>query len=62
MNLFLVAHRALQNPTIFTNKLYKQAAIAVIAGIVIRLIIGIPVSNPRLILDASQLMCDRLAR
>ncbi|KAJ8113747.1 hypothetical protein ONZ43_g5085 [Nemania bipapillata] len=37
------AHRALQNPAIFTNAHYKQAAIAVGAGIAIRLVIAIPV-------------------
>lgn len=33
----------MQNPDIFTNTHYKQAAIAVAAGIAIRLIIAIPV-------------------
>ncbi|KAF2972000.1 hypothetical protein GQX73_g1584 [Xylaria multiplex] len=37
------AHRALQNPAIFTNAHYKQAAIAVGAGLVIRLAIVIPI-------------------
>jgi hypothetical protein len=38
-----VAHRALQNPNIFTSHHYRQAAIAVCAGIAIRLIINIPI-------------------
>ncbi|KAI0394471.1 formamidase [Xylariaceae sp. FL0594] len=38
------AHRALQNPAIFTNAHYKQAAIAVAAGIAIRLAISIPIT------------------
>jgi hypothetical protein len=40
------AHRALQNPAIFTNDHYKQAAAAVVVGICIRLAIMIPVSAP----------------
>ena len=43
---FVGANRALQNPGLFTNRHYKQAALAVAAGIVIRLIISIPV-RPR---------------
>ena len=39
-----IVHRALQNPAIFTSEHYRQAAIAVAAGIAIRLIITIPVS------------------
>jgi hypothetical protein len=37
------ALRALQNPGIFTSSHYRQAAIAVAAGIAIRLAIAIPV-------------------
>jgi hypothetical protein len=33
----------MQNPAIFTNKHYKQAAYAVLAGIAIRIAISIPV-------------------
>ncbi|KAI0206022.1 transmembrane protein UsgS [Astrocystis sublimbata] len=40
---FVGAHRALQNPAIFTNSHYKQAAIAVGAGLAIRLAITIPI-------------------
>lgn len=35
----------MQNPEIFTNSHYKQAAMAVAAGIAIRLIIAIPVCS-----------------
>lgn len=38
------AYRALQNPGLFKYEHYRQAAIAVCAGIVIRLLIGAPVS------------------
>lgn len=37
------ALRALQNPKLFTSDHYKQAAIAVAAGILIRLAIAVPV-------------------
>lgn len=40
----IVAHRALQNPAIFTSEHYRQALYAVGAGIAIRLAIAIPVS------------------
>ncbi|KAH8653312.1 transmembrane protein UsgS [Xylariales sp. PMI_506] len=42
------AHRALQNPAIFTNAHYKQVLIAVGAGVVIRLIIAIPILGTKL--------------
>lgn len=42
------AHRALQNPGLFTSSHYKQAAIAVVVGIGIRLAISIPVSTPKI--------------
>ncbi|KAG7150091.1 hypothetical protein HYQ46_000979 [Verticillium longisporum] len=38
---FVGAHRALQNPGIFTSDHYKQAAAAVVAGLAIRLIVSI---------------------
>lgn len=36
-------NRALQNPRLFTSDHYRQAAIAVAAGIAIRIIVAIPV-------------------
>lgn len=44
------AYRALQNPAIFTSRHYKQAALAVAAGIVIRLLISIPAIGIRVLL------------
>lgn len=38
------AFRALQNPALFTSDHYRQAALAVAAGIAIRVILVIPVS------------------
>lgn len=43
------ALRALQNPALFTSEHYKQAAIAVVAGIAIRVAIAIPVRLERVI-------------
>lgn len=44
MQLTLVgAHRALQNPALFNNDHYKQAATAVVAGLGIRLLVSLPV-------------------
>jgi len=40
------ALRAVQNPELFTADVYRQAAIAVAAGIAIRLLVAIPVSLP----------------
>ncbi|KAF2000557.1 hypothetical protein P154DRAFT_197702 [Amniculicola lignicola CBS 123094] len=48
--LTLVANRALQNPDLFTSKHYRQAAIAVAAGIAIRIIVAIPIIGVRVLL------------
>jgi len=39
------AYRALQNPALFTSDHYRQALLAVAAGIAIRIIVAIPVRN-----------------
>lgn len=52
------AHRALQNPGIFTNDHYKQAAIAVGAGIAIRIAIAIPIIGIKLLLGVLSLIFD----
>lgn len=39
------ANRALQNPGLFTSEHYRQAALAVAAGMGIRILIAIPVSQ-----------------
>lgn len=44
------ANRAMQNPGIFTNEHYKQAAYAVLAGIAIRLAIAIPTTGIRVLI------------
>ncbi|PBP18716.1 transmembrane protein UsgS [Diplocarpon rosae] len=44
------ALRALQNPGLFTSEHYKQAAIAVAAGLAIRILIGIPVIGIKVLL------------
>jgi hypothetical protein len=38
-------NRAVQNPALFTSDHYRQAAIAVAAGIAIRVIVAVPVSS-----------------
>ncbi|KAK7937681.1 uncharacterized protein PG986_014549 [Apiospora aurea] len=52
------ANRALQNPEIFTNQHYRQAAIAVVAGIAIRLIVQIPIIALKLLIRGSALIWD----
>ncbi|KAH6844833.1 formamidase [Chaetomium sp. MPI-CAGE-AT-0009] len=44
------AHRALQNPQMFTSQHYKQAAIAVAGGIAIRLLIAFPIFGIKVLL------------
>ncbi|KZF21863.1 transmembrane protein UsgS [Xylona heveae TC161] len=44
------AYRALQNPALFKYEHYRQAALAVCAGVVIRLIIAIPLIGVRVLL------------
>ncbi|KAK1753526.1 formamidase [Echria macrotheca] len=50
------AHRALQNPKLFTSQHYKQAAIAVAAGIAIRILIAIPIYGVKVLLWVSSLI------
>ncbi|GKT63768.1 transmembrane protein UsgS [Colletotrichum tofieldiae] len=44
------AHRALQNPALFTSDHYRQAGIAVLSGLAIRLVISIPIIGVRVFL------------
>ncbi|KAK3384808.1 hypothetical protein B0H63DRAFT_171512 [Podospora didyma] len=46
------AHRAFQNPNIFTSEHYKQAVIAVASGIAIRILIAIPIIGIKVLLWA----------
>lgn len=52
LQIFLTssAVRALQNPSLFTSEHYKQAAIAVGAGIAIRLIVSVPIWGIKVLL------------
>ena len=45
------AYRALQNPGLFKYEHYRQAALAVCAGIFIRFLIAVPVSSAEWISD-----------
>lgn len=44
------ANRALQNPNLFTGSHYRQAAIAVCAGLAIRIIVNIPIYGVKVLL------------
>ncbi|KAI2602696.1 formamidase [Hypoxylon sp. NC1633] len=55
---FVGAHRALQNPAIFTNAHYTQAAMAVGAGIAIRLAIAVPIIGVKVLLSLLSLIFD----
>ncbi|KAJ9648998.1 hypothetical protein H2201_002080 [Coniosporium apollinis] len=53
---FVGAHRALQNPRLFTSDHYKQAAIAVAVGIAIRVLIVVPTTALTLLLEGIALV------
>lgn len=55
---FVGAHRALQNPELFTGTHYRQAAFAVCAGLAIRMIINIPIYAVKLVLFFASLIFD----
>ncbi|KAK4947183.1 hypothetical protein LTR10_013955 [Elasticomyces elasticus] len=55
---FVGANRALQNPKLFTTTHYRQAAFAVIAGLVISLILRIPTWTVRILLKILGLFTD----
>ncbi|OLN87712.1 hypothetical protein CCHL11_05711 [Colletotrichum chlorophyti] len=44
------AHRALQNPALFTSDHYRQAGIAVLTGLAIRIIISVPIIGVKVLL------------
>ncbi|SLM41182.1 transmembrane protein [Lasallia pustulata] len=52
------AYRALQNPGLFKYDHYRQAAIAVCAGIVIRLVIGAPIVAIKVVLQLLSYFID----
>lgn len=52
------ANRALQNPKLFTSEHYKQALIAVAAGLAIRLLVAIPTLGTRLLIRFIGLFTD----
>jgi len=52
------AHRALQNPQLFTTTHYRQAAIAVCAGLAIRIIINVPIYAVKLLIFLLSLFVD----
>ncbi|KAM0704920.1 hypothetical protein Q7P35_007707 [Cladosporium inversicolor] len=52
------ALRALKNPGLFTSEHYKQAALAVLAGIVIRVLVAIPTAGIRVLISFLGLFTD----
>lgn len=52
------ANRALQNPGLFTSQHYKQAALAVVAGIAIRILVAIPTIGVRILIRFIGLFAD----
>ena len=52
------AHRALQNPALFTSEHYRQAALAVAAGLAIRILVAIPTIGLRVLLRVAGLFTD----
>ncbi|KAK6540342.1 hypothetical protein TWF694_009145 [Orbilia ellipsospora] len=52
------AYRALQNPNLFKSRHYKQAALAVLAGLLVRLILDLPIFAVRIFLTFSNLFID----
>jgi hypothetical protein len=52
------AHRALQNPNLFTTIYYRQAALAVCAGLVIRIVIIVPIYVVKLFIYALSFISD----
>lgn len=55
---FVGAHRALQNPELFTTTHYRQAAIAVCAGLAIHIIINIPIYAVKFLVLVISLFVD----
>lgn len=51
-------NRALQNPGLFTSDHYRQAAIAVAAGIAIRIVVAVPIIGVRVLLWFLSLVVD----
>ena len=55
---FVGANRALQNPAIFTSSHYRQAAVAVAAGIAIRILVALPTLGVRFLIRFAGLFTD----
>ncbi|KAK3671750.1 hypothetical protein LTR78_008295 [Recurvomyces mirabilis] len=55
---FVGANRALQNPGLFTSSHYRQAALAVVAGLAIRLIVTLPTFGIRMLIRFIGLFTD----
>lgn len=51
------AQRALQNPGLFTSNHYRQVAYAILAGVVIRIALAIPVGLACVLDDCVEALC-----
>jgi hypothetical protein len=55
-------NRAVQNPGLFTSDHYRQAALAVVAGVAIRILVAVPVCQHRVVplpvADCSSVGCS----
>ncbi|KAK6346008.1 hypothetical protein TWF730_010342 [Orbilia blumenaviensis] len=52
------AYRALQNPNLFRSSHYKRAALAVAAGLILRIIVDLPIFGVKIFLTFSNLFVD----
>ncbi|EWC47980.1 hypothetical protein DRE_02862 [Drechslerella stenobrocha 248] len=52
------AYRAMQNPALFRSRHYKQAALAVLAGLLVKLILDLPIIAVSLLVSFSGLFVD----
>lgn len=55
---FVGANRALQNPDLFTTNHYRQAAIAVCAGLAIRIVLNVPIYGVKALIWLSSIFVD----
>lgn len=55
---FVGANRALQNPGIFTSEHYRQVALAVAAGVAIRILVALPTIGIRILIRFAGLFTD----
>ncbi|KAF3934359.1 hypothetical protein ABW19_dt0203123 [Dactylella cylindrospora] len=55
---FVGAYRALQNPNLFHSQHYKQAALAVLVGVLVKILVDIPILGVKIVLMVSGWFAD----